>query len=189
MTATNSAGISASRDFIFMIIDDESDLPDDWSRDEVVEALKIGFALPLDRLDAPITRGEFAHLMLVMFYYISDDGISLDIYRGGVVTDCGENNWAAYVMVYYGIMTAENGLFEPGRTITELEAVTSMYKTVAAADPNVFSPGAATSQMINGFRQLGIIDGGGPNSLTESEKLTCRLMLVRLWRIFDCIFI
>jgi len=188
-TATNSAGLSSSRDFTFLIIDDESDLPDDWSRQEIINALKLGFVLPLDRLDAPVTRGEFAHLMFVLYSYVSDTPLSTDIYQGGMVTDCGENNWAQYVMVYFGIMHAEDGLFEPGRSMTQREATIGMYKTVATADPDVLPPNVVETYMINGFRSLGITEGSGPNAYQENERLTCRLLLVRLWRMYDSIFV
>jgi len=62
-TATNSGGVSAQKEFVFEIIDDESDLPGDWSRPEIVRALKSGYIIPLIRIEAPVPRGQFMDLM------------------------------------------------------------------------------------------------------------------------------
>jgi len=65
--ATNSGGASARRDYTFEIVDDESELPDDWSRSEIVQALKKGYTIPLVRMEAPIPRGEFMGLVSRLF--------------------------------------------------------------------------------------------------------------------------
>jgi len=63
MKVTNSAGVSSSKDFNIEIIEDESDIPDDWPRNEITLALRMGYYQPLHRLDSPITRIEFARLI------------------------------------------------------------------------------------------------------------------------------
>ena len=65
--ATNSGGASARKDYSFEIIDDTSDLPADWSRQEIVQALKKGYTIPLSRIEAPIPRGEFTSLVAKVF--------------------------------------------------------------------------------------------------------------------------
>ena len=72
--ATNSGGATARKEFIFEIIDDESDLPDDWSRREVVNALKKGYATPLVRIEAPIPGGEFIDLMAMLLKKSGTEG-------------------------------------------------------------------------------------------------------------------
>jgi len=188
--ATNTAGMSSRKDFTFRVLDDESDLPDDWSRGEIASALSRGFVLTLDRLDAPITRGEYAELMTNFFYICLSPNVDdpFRAYEEGFITDCGWNDWKQFIMVHLGLMDAPDGRFNPGGSLTEREAAMIMYKVVALADPRVSSADDPESSIIQTFERLGFFDPSGPNAYNSSEKLTCKLALVRLWRFYDALF-
>ena len=133
--ATNSAGMSAQKDFTFTILDDESDLPSDWSRNDIVDALSNGFVLPLDRIDAPVTRSQFAMLMSTLYATVAEDYTEWPDYEEGVVTDSGQDDYDEFLMVWLGVMDAPGGRFEPTQAITEREAVVIMYQVMALSDP------------------------------------------------------
>jgi hypothetical protein len=192
LVATNSAGLSVTKDFVFEVIDDESDLPDDWSRDDIVTALWLGFSSPLNRLEAPITRAEFAGLMFSLhgtmlpedFEQLPDPIVIPEI------TDVSSNKdfMAAYFMVAMGIMEAPGGKFEPGKSMTERESMQIIYKTIEAArNKSASSPeDIDESVFIPGFTERGMFDeAGGPNVYQANEKLSRKLALVRIGRLLN----
>ena len=185
--ATNSAGLSASRELELEILDDESDLPDDWSRDEVVGALRLGFYVPLARIEAPITRVEFAGLM----YHLHGAGAPVDVPAPGAgntsaITDCGEMDYpAASLMVRLGVMAAPGGLFEPARSMTQREAMLAMYKTsVLAADwrLSIGDIEYTDDEIIALYTKNGMFAGDAENAYAPDEKLPKKLALVRVFR-------
>jgi hypothetical protein len=96
--ATNSAGLSVEKDFTFTILDDESDLPNDWSRNDIVNALSNGFAVLLNRIDAPITRGQYAVLMSTLFGSFSESDDPYPDYEEDIVTDCGQDDYDQFLL-------------------------------------------------------------------------------------------
>ena len=187
-TATNSAGISAQKDFRFTVLDDESDIPDDWSRDDIVRALSNGFVAQLSRLDMPITRGQYAGLMANLYGIISELDEPYPDYRDGIVKDCGQDDYDQFLMVHLGVMEAPGGRFEPNKTLTENEAALIMYKVAALADPEYFDAGLNDAGIMKLLADYGVIDKRGPGALQANEKLTNRLALVRLGRLYDAVF-
>ena len=188
-TVTNSAGLTTTRDFTFRILD-ESDLPDDWSSDEMRIAMSHGFALPINRPDAPVTRGEFARMMAHLYIIVARGSVPFnEFYVEGAITDCGME-WAPALMDYLGLMTATDGLFNPGGTLTERDAAVIMYNTYALAlnDPDVMSGYDNESGIVRVFTELGILNADGPNVYDESARMTYRLTLVRLNRFYDAIY-
>ena len=192
-TATNSEGLTTSKDYTFRILDDDSDLPDDWSRGEIIEALSHGFVLPLDRLDAPITRKQFSDMMVVLFLYVLEYDFSYSDYSAFLadceLVDCSEDDLGPYLMVFLGVMDAPDGRFDPARSLTEREAAIIMYKVVALADPDLLDIDYSETQMLRVLDSNDLFDQSGPNIYQESERLTVRLTLVRCYRFFDAIFI
>ncbi|MCL2050791.1 MAG: hypothetical protein FWG91_03520 [Lachnospiraceae bacterium] len=187
-TATNSAGLSTSRDFTFRILNDESDLPNDWSQSDIVEALTNGFVVPLNRIDGPITRGQFASIMTVLYGYVSELEDPYPDYEEGVVTDCGQDDYEQFVMVWLGVMDAPSGRFRPNRELTEAEALKIMYRVVALADPDLLDDEDDISEIAALFSELGIINDRAENTFRQNQNLTNRLALVRLNRLFAAIF-
>ena len=176
--ATNSAGVSAQKDFSFEIIDDESDLPDDWSRPEIVHALKNGYVAPLARIESPIPRGQYADLMFMLFYYINPDG--LPYYDKDLITDCGDDDYSEFMMAYLGIMEAPGGLFEPHKSMAQQEGLRIMYLTWKLAS----EPGAVVKDIVYSerealdlFSENGIFDKS-ENIYQPDEKLSKKSALV-----------
>ena len=189
--ATNSMGLTAEKSYTFRILDDDSDLPDDWSRDDIVSALSGGFVLPLDRLDAPVTRGQFAEIMTVMYIYMLEEDFDtgdFEAFLEGIdISDCGDDA-GPYFMLYLGVMEALNGRFEPARSLTELEAALIMYRVSALADPVYFDLSYTDENIVQAFYNLEVFDRSGPNVLNEAERLTVRLALVRCSRFFEAVY-
>lgn len=197
LSATNSAGLTTTKNFIITILDDDSDLPDDWSREGIELSLYLGGVLPLDRLDAPVTRGDFADLISTQYGSFRFFASGMDPYDPrpfnpfpdfveGVITDA-TNDWdliSWFVPVILGVMDAPDGIFHPIGTMTELEAAVALYRISALAldDPSILDPNASDEAIINWYIMYEIIDTAGPNAFNGSEKLTNRLAMVRYGR-------
>ncbi|MCL1896879.1 MAG: hypothetical protein FWG03_10085, partial [Clostridiales bacterium] len=143
LVARNSAGLEASKDFQVEIIDDESDLPDDWSRAEIRDALLLGFSVPLDRIDAPINRGLYARFMGYVFTDFSNwPGGNPDIKDTDTPQYTG-NDYDEAFMVWSGLMdVAEDGSFDAHKSMTERDGALIMFKTLLMAnDPSATNDG------------------------------------------------
>lgn len=129
--ATNLEGLSAKKEFSFEVVDDQSDLPDDWSRDEIVHALKNGYVVPINRIDSPVTRGQYADIMHTLFYNLYPE--ILPDYDKNLITDCTEYSYSEFLMAYLGVMEAPDGIFEPHKSLTQREALRIIYLTYMLA--------------------------------------------------------
>jgi len=155
MKVTNSAGVSSSKDFVIEIIEDESDIPDDWPRNDITVALRMGYYQPLDRLASPITRLELAKMMYT-FYSLTlnfaNDGMGIPdgwsapypdniILEMTDISDGYDHDVYEVVkhMILSGLMELKNatyetkdgktvltGAFDPHGTLTEREAMQVM---------------------------------------------------------------
>jgi len=188
VVATNSAGMSAQAEFTFRILDDESDLPDDWSREDIIDALSNGFVLPLDRIDAPVTRSQFARLMFTLYATVAEDYTEWPEYEEGVITDSGQDVYNEFLMVWLGVMDAPGGRFDPTQPVTEREAAIIMYQVMALSDPYWLDFLDNEADILDIYIDAGVIDDSGPNSYRPDERLTNRLALVRLGRLYIAIF-
>ena len=187
-TATNSEGMSVSKEFTFVILDDESDLPDDWSREDIVNALSNGFVVSLNRIDTQITRGQYAALMSVVYGTVSDEYDPYPDYEENVVTDCGFDDYDQFLMVYLGVMDAPGGRFEPSKPVTQSEAAVILYRVLGMADPDIVDTDAEEADIVEIFIYFEIIDESGPNAYSAAANLTNRLALVRLSRLYEVLF-
>ena len=185
-TATNSAGLSATRDFVFEIIDDESDLPDDGSGPMIATALRCGFAVSLNRIDAPVTRSEFAKLMFIMYGFYMTEQLPDDFLDGIEIRDCGDDDLYPLMMVALGVMEAPDGLFEPQKSLTEREAMRIMYRVIEFAEaPDLPEEELYTEEeYMQRFEELGMFSDEFPDSYQPEEKLTKKMALVRLGKFF-----
>ncbi|MCL1896651.1 MAG: zinc ribbon domain-containing protein [Clostridiales bacterium] len=203
--ATNSAGLSASKDFMFEVIEDESELPDDWSRNDISLALRLGHYFPLNRLDAPVTRIEYAKMMNSLYATaIPDDFDRLpmpDILCefNDMSNDPTDINYAyAYVMVGLGLMGVENmeaeemmgitilrGDFNPYGSITEREAMQIFYKTIELAKEQTVATYEVLDEQefLPTLEEWGLFDEpGGPNVYQAGEKLSKKKTMSRIAR-------
>ena len=187
-TATNSAGMSVSKEFTFRILDDESDLPDDWSRADIINALSNGFVVSLNRIDTQITRGQYATLMSVVYGTVSDDDDPYPDYQENVVKDCGQDDYDQFLMVYLGVMDAPDGRFEPSKPLSQLEAALILYRVLGMADPDIADAYADEEDIVEILIYNDIMDASGPNAYDAYANLTNRLALVRLSRLYGVLF-
>jgi len=207
MKVTNSAGISSSRDFVIEIIDDESDLPDEWPRNDITLALRLGYYQPLHRLDSSITRLEFAKMMfrffsppdprpddwsmptaniLVTFTDMSNEPTDMDY---GIAAS----------MIMMGLMRPKDGTieyieeldyyfmeceFDPHGTITEREAMDTMFMTIELSRTQTVNLEVyEESEFIPQLEEYGMLDEPGSfNSYNPDERLSKGLTLVRIAR-------
>lgn len=186
--ATNSKGVSASRDFTFRILDDESALPDDWSREDIKQALTNGFVAPLQNANSAIIRGQYASLMRNLYWMVWEEGSPDPDYEEGLVTDCGQDDYDQFLMVSLGVMDAPGGKFSPNANLTQEEAALILYDICSLADPSYFEELSEGGNQIYFSLNYGIMDENGDNGYRPEEKITCKLALVRCNRLFEAIF-
>ncbi len=188
LTAKNSQGVTSAKDFKFKVLDDESALPNDWSKEDVKKALKNGFVAPLSNVNAAITRGQFAKLMGNLYWTMWEKGSPDPDYEENVVTDCGQDDYDPFLMVKLGAMDAPGGKFNPNGNVTQEEAAVIMYKICNIADPKYMEKLSTDKEMVDACMELGVMEASGDNAYGASEKITGRLALVRCNRLFDAIF-
>ena len=189
---TNSGGLSDSRDFVYEVLEDESDLPDDWSRNDVSLALRFGFYLPLDRLDSPVTRIEFAKMMFSLgACVLPDDAEDLPLpEENAEFTDMSNDlNDMDYVYAMYmvgmGLMDAPDGKFNPHGSLTEREAMQIFYKEIEQSRSltNTTYSVLDESEFIPELTEWGLFDEpGGPAEYQPREKLSKKMLMSRIAR-------
>jgi len=185
--ATNSGGVSTSKDFKVEIINDESALPDDWSRCYVRYALQNGIYLPLNRIEAPVTRSQYALQMAFLYgTYSTHPGVYPTFDKDSLVKDCGNSNLVEAMMVYLGVMEAPDGKFDPARSMTEREGAVIMYKVAYMAEnQGVTSDDFNEDEIIDILLEKGVIDESGPNALDPDRKLSSKLAMVRIAKLMQ----
>ncbi|MDR2035876.1 MAG: hypothetical protein LBP91_04300 [Coriobacteriales bacterium] len=188
LTATNSHGKTATKDFSFRVLDDESALPNDWSRQDIKQALSNGFIAPLYEIDAAITRGQFANLASTLYWTLWHEGMLYPPYEEGVVTDCGGDDYNQFLMVKLGLMEAPGGRFNPNGNLTEEEAAVILYRICIFALTEGKYAGTPVSEMIDAYLFAGVMDESGDNVYNAEENITCRLALVRCNRLYQFLF-
>ena len=177
VTATNSQGMEASSNFTFEIIDDDSALPTGWSRDEVKEALSIGLTVPLKGITGAINRLQYSNLLFTVLAVLDPELEYVD-YVDGVVTDCGADDYAQFLLVDLGIMDAPNGKFSPLGTVTQKEALEMMARVLSAAYGQEYTAEEIASE----FTEYEIFGGAKENDYKADEKLSKELALIRAYR-------
>ena len=182
-TATNSEGLSSRKDFIITVTEDESDLPEGRSREEIADALSKGLVAPLNRLEVPVSRGQFANQM-AEFYDAFSGRAAMNT---GYITDdfnyFGRDDRSQSIMARLGAMEAQNGYFEPNKSLTEEEAALIMCKVVALSIPGFFGA-EDEAGIMTALSSYGIFD---EYVYQANEKLTQKLALIRLSRLYDAV--
>ncbi len=188
MTATNSAGLKESRDYSFTIINDESDLPNDWTRQDVKEAITDGFTVNLKGIDMAVTRLKMAEMMGLIYSYMLEDDVDIyEKYEEGVITDCGDDNMDPWFVVTNGIMQADNGKFNPYGNVTEEEFALAMYRTLYIAAPEFFDNLTKADDILAFYYEVNALDKN-ENVYNAQQKLTAAKMLVRINRVMKYAF-
>ena len=187
--ATNSGGLSVEKDFKFEIVFDESDIPDDQFKPDIVHALTEGYTASVKRIDAPITRGEFADLAFMLYYYINVGG--LPQYDRDAIKDCGSNDYSEFLMDYLGVMKADSGYFNPQNSITQKEALIVLYQVhVLATNPGMILDeiNYTEEEVVEFYKGMGIIDDSGENVYNADAKLSKKIAFVRTGRLDKAVF-
>ncbi|MEG2315349.1 MAG: hypothetical protein RSC91_03970 [Clostridia bacterium] len=188
LTATNSHGVTAQKDFTYRVLDDETALPDDWSREDVKAALSNGFITSLKNVNSAITRGRFASLVAMMYYSVVDETMTLPDYEDGIVTDCGANDYDQFLLVKLGVMDAPDGRFSPNDTLTEEQAMRILYETAIkglGVDDGTPTP---TEDLVAELMDAGVVDESGENAYQGEKPITGQLALVRCNRLYNYLF-
>ncbi|MCL1896093.1 MAG: hypothetical protein FWG03_06060 [Clostridiales bacterium] len=190
LVVKNSAGLETSKDFKLEIIDDDSDLPDDWSRDEIKDALLIGFSVPFDRIDAPINRGLYARFLGYIFTDFSNwPGGHPDIKDTDVPQYTG-NDYDEAMMVWLGLMdVAADGSFDAHKSLTERDGAVNMMKILFIAnDPSMAGGSFDEEALLQKLFDADILTDSGPDAFEPDKKLSNRLAMVRLDRLYHAIY-
>jgi len=207
MVVTNSAGLSSSKDFVIEIVEDESDLPDNWPRNDITLALRLGYHLPLHRLDAPITRIEFAKMMF-SFYSPPDDypddwtmpHLNIIVNFTDMSNDYTDmDHMYATAMIAMALMKPKDGTldyieeldilymeceFDPYGILTEREAMEIMFMTTELSrtqtiDLEIYDESVFIEQLI----KYGMLDEQGSfNSYNADNKMSRGMTLLRIAR-------
>jgi hypothetical protein len=188
--ATNSGGLSAEKEFKFEIIDDESDIPNDQFRDDVIFALKGGYKVPVTRIDAPITRAQYSYFTFLLYFWINPDGLAY--YDRDAIKDCGDDDYHEFFMDYLGAMKAPDGYFNPNMPVTQREAMMAMYQVyMLATNPGAFLEDLdiTEEEVLKTLIEIGVIDTDGENAYQPDEKISKKLALVRIGRFDDWMFV
>ncbi|MEG2152143.1 MAG: hypothetical protein RRZ71_02665 [Clostridia bacterium] len=188
MTATNSKGVSSSAKYTFKIANDESALPNDWSKDDVRQALSNGFIAPLANVKSPITRGQYAALMTNLYFTVVDENTEILEYEDGIVTDCGSDDYSQFLMAKLGFMEAKGGKFAPNDALTEEEAAKILYNVVITATKVDDGVETAMEDIIAELTDAKIIDDIPENTYQAANKITGQLALVRCNRLWEFFF-
>jgi len=212
MEVTNSAGLSSSRDFVIEILEYELDLPDPWPKREITVALGKGYYQPLDKLDAPITRIEFAKMM----FDFNLEGLMLSLMEDIPLDPLGSYNLELVVefsdmsnnlidpdmtlatrMITLGLMELKNatyedygdytkvtGEFDPHGTLTEREAMQMMYMAIELGKAQTYTTYKVLdeSEFLPQIEQWGMLDESGFNSYNSNERMSKGLSMVRIAR-------
>ncbi len=191
MTATNSAGMSVMADYIIEVLDDESDLPNDWSRADIKQALENGFVANISDSNAAITRIQAAYVLETLFYYMDETDQTADLFENydeAFIKDCGNDDGSAYIMVKLGLMEAPNGMFNPYGNMTEKAFAELSYRTLYKADPEYMDDLNTIDEIVSFCYDNGVMDKTGDNAYNPDAKLTVAKMLVRVNRLYNAIF-
>ena len=190
LVVKNSAGLETSKDFKVEIVDDDSGLPDDWSRDEIKDALLIGFSVPLERIDAPINRGLYARFLGYIFTDFSTwPGGHPDIKDTDVPQYKGKDYDEA-MMAWFGLMdVAADGSFDAHKSLTERDGALNMFKILLIAnDPSLANGDFDDEALLKKLFDIGILTDSGPDAFEPDKKLSYRLAMVRLDRLYKAIY-
>jgi len=207
MKVTNSGGVSSEKDFMIEILEDESDLPADWPKNDITLALRMGFYQPLDRLPSPITRIEFAKMVFGLYASVLPDDLPYDWQIPMPDVECEFSDMSndesdmdylyAAMMVAIGLMEPKDmssevnggvttiyGAFEPNKSLTEREAMQLMFMAIELSKTQTHTTYRVMdeSEFIPQLTEWGVFGGASLNAYNAGEKMSKGLTMVRIAR-------
>ncbi|HHW49727.1 MAG TPA: hypothetical protein GXX14_14075 [Clostridiaceae bacterium] len=207
MTATNSGGKSVSKEYKFIIEDDESALPQSWSREEFKQALMYwlvdpslmyGYANDASRIDLAATAVNLYFMIAEDIEEIIDN---IEFSEESPYSDFEDEDGYAELAVTFGFLTADGDLFEPHKPVTRSEMVDVYCKVLEKAgfeiDQNArFKKEYADIGELTGvsrtnmayMNSIGAITGYGNDILAPMDFATREQVVVVAKRIVDALF-
>jgi len=211
MEVTNSAGMVSTKDFVIEILEYDLDLPDPWPKREITVALGQGYYQPLDRLDAPITRIEFAKMMFYFYMEgvvlswdedlpddVEPENLGLMVEFSDMSNDIIDpDNTYAMQMMWLGLMELKNaryddygdftmayGEFDPHGTLTQREAMQIMYMAIELGRTQRYTTYEVLDESVflPHLEEWGMFDESGFNSYNPNERMSKGLSMVRIAR-------
>jgi len=203
MTATNSGGKSVSREYKFVIENDESALPQNWSREEFKEAMILGLVDPalMYGYSNSANRIDLAMTAVNLYFQIADEeDIEIELSEESIFDDFDDEDGYAELAVNYGFLTAESGRFDPQKPVTRSEVVDTYCRVLVKAgfeiEPNAeFDMEYSDIDLLTGtsrsnfayINSLGIIKGYDKNLLAPMDIATREQIVVIAKRIVDIV--
>jgi uncharacterized protein YkwD len=200
MTATNSGGLSVSGEYKFIIENDESALPQGWSREEFKEAMMYGLVDPslMYGYSNNASKLDLAMTAVNLYFQLAEEIEEIELGEESPYTDYDDDNGYAEMAVKFGFLTAEGDKFEPQKTVTRSEALDVFAKVLKKAgfeiDQNkTFAKNYTDIDSLAGesktnaayFNSLGIIIGDGDKRLYLLELASREQIVVIAKRIAD----
>ena len=200
MTATNLGGLSVSGEYKFIIENDESALPQGWSREEFKEAMMYGLVDPslMYGYSNNASKLDLAMTAVNLYFQLAEEIEEIELGEESPYTDYDDDNGYAEMAVKFGFLTAEGDKFEPQKTVTRSEALDVFAKVLKKAgfeiDQNkTFAKNYTDIDSLAGesktnaayFNSLGIIIGDGDKRLYLLELASREQIVVIAKRIAD----
>ncbi len=203
MTATNSGGKSVSNQYRFIIENDESALPQTWSREEFKEAMMMGLVDPalMYGYENDATRIDLAMTAVNLYFQIADGIDDLEFSDEPLFDDYADEDGYAELAVNYGFLTAVDGMLDPLKPVTRLEVVDTLCTVLAKAGFEIDADaefdkeysdtealtGASRSNMAY-TNSIGVVKGDGNSLLAPMSHATREQLVVMAKRIVDALF-
>ena len=207
MTATNSGGKSVSKEYKFIIEDDESALPQTWSREEFKQAmiyglvdpsLMYGYANNASRADLAATA---VNLYINIEENIEEVFENIEFSEESIFSDYADEDGYAELAVKFGFLTADGGVFDPQKPVTRSEVVDVFCKVIEKAGFEIDQDakfvknytdigkltGASRINMAY-INSIGAIGGYGNDTLAPMDYATREQVVVVAKRIVDALF-
>ncbi|NSW90687.1 MAG: S-layer homology domain-containing protein [Firmicutes bacterium] len=200
MTATNSGGKTVSREYRFLIENDESALPQGWSREEFKEAMVLGLVDPelMYGYANNASKLDLAMTAVNLYLQIADVIEEVELSEEAPYADYEDKDGYAEMAVKYGFLTANDNKFEPQKPVTRSEVVDTFCKVLNLAGYRINQnenfiekytdigtlTGISRANMAC-FNALGIIKGSGDNKLAPFDFATREQIVVIAKRVAD----
>lgn len=200
MTATNSGGKSVSKEYKFIIEDDESALPQSWSREEFKQALMYGLVDPslMYGYTNNASRIDLAATAVNLYFQLAEEIEDIEFNEEPLFSDFEDEDGYAELAVKYGFLTADGGLFEPQKPVSRSEVVDTFCKVLEKAGFEIdqdakFAKEYADIETLTGVSRtnmayvnsIGAIVGYGNDILAPMDFATREQLVVVAKRIAD----
>ena len=186
-TATNSKGLTTSTEIAIEVVNDETALPQGWSRDYVADALSFGYTIPLDHIATTnLTKLQLAYALESLYSYAGGDRY---LYPDDVgITDISDyvEQYEAYNVVEKGWLTMEGDQFKPFDMVTQEQALLGFYDVLAYHDPDTYIE-LSDEEIVELFTEIEIIDDIPENNYEADKPITREIMYVRMSKILNYI--